>query len=114
MHDFSVALKSGNLSGFEEIPFNRNVKDKTKLISQYTNLIYHKYLEYGEQILTGNFTEILKYFGGVMNPALYETFLSLQNDYNKSKILGQDFDENFRVQASMLGKDDSSLELNYE
>lgn len=91
--NFCNKLKNNNnLEEFSNIDFKIIPKEFEKeYIKLYTNIIYKKYLELGDSILTGNFTNVIKYFDNVNNNSFYQSFKKAQEAYQKAKVFDYDF-----------------------
>jgi len=71
----------------------------------YKDLIFNKYLEIGEDVLLGNFTDLCKYFDNINN-LYYQAFMRLQSEYQDSLIYGYDFKESY------INKKNRVIEMN--
>lgn len=86
-------LKNGkSIDNFGKINFNL-VGNKDD-IYRYSKLIFNKYLEIGNELLTSNFTDLVKYFGQINN-LYYGAFKIMQSDYQDSLVYEYDFKENY-------------------
>lgn len=83
-----------------KIPFDAKKED-----IDYKDLIFNKYLEVGEDILLGNFTDLCKYFDNVNN-LYYQAFVVLQSEYQDSLVYGYDFKESY------INKKNRVIEMN--
>lgn len=85
-HDFKDKKFNDNIL---KIPFDSEIDN-----IDYKELIFTKYLEVGEDILLGNFTDLYKYFDNINN-LYYRAFTILQSEYQDSLIYGYDFKESY-------------------
>ena len=76
--------------------------DTNKIINQYRDLIFNKYLEIGESILNSNFTEIIKQFNSINNCLFYQAFISIQQNFQESLIYKNDFKESYKKQKEYI------------
>jgi len=97
-------LQAGrNNHQFEKIPFeNEPEVDKVEFTRKYKALIYQKYAEYGKEIITGNFSEVIKYFDEINVLLLYEAFTDVQYEYQRDILLGEDFGKKYRIEEIEL------------
>jgi len=93
LKEFYDNLKQGKSNdNFFAIKFDELVcLDDEEQISKYKELIYKKYVELGDYILIGNFTDIINCFEGVNYAYLYMAFNLMQSEYQKSKVFNLDF-----------------------
>jgi len=75
------------LTNYQSIPFDIKPNGNIKT---YENMIYQKYLEVGDIILSSNFTELSKYFGQ-LNNLFYQAFNMMQKMYQEAMVYQLDF-----------------------
>lgn len=90
-------------SGVIDNCFSRLVCDKGKVnnVNQNVKLcyknIYNKYLEYGDEFLKGNFTDIVSFFEMDNYHCLVKAYGLIQYDYKKAFVFGYDFNRYYEI-----------------
>ena len=77
-----------------------DILDKTntsKTMNKYQNIIFKKYLEFGDIIITSNYTDVLKYFPEGNNQIFYDAFNLLQKEYQESLVFQYDFNKRYMM-----------------
>lgn len=77
---------------FNHMLFNIQQGNNSKeIINIYKKIIIQKYLELGDNFLKNNFSNIIKHFENVDSFLLYKAFVSIQNEYQESKVYKYNF-----------------------
>ena len=119
---FEDGLKTNSLDSFESIPFEPLVvnPDEKKLSKEkYKMLILKSFIDDGETVVTGNFSDFIKGYGdkfeNINGPIILEAYKELQNEYNHSKVFGYDFLKSKRIEfKERFGKSIEEMEEEYK
>ena len=119
---FEDGLKTNSLDSFESIPFEPLVvnPDEKKLSKEkYKMLILKSFIDDGETVVTGNFSDFIKGYGdkfeNINGPIILEAYKELQNEYNHSKVFGYDFLKSIRIEfKERFGKSIEEMEEEYK
>lgn len=91
-------LKYHKLDNFSYLPFDVL---STNGIETYENIIYQKYLEIGESVLTSNFTDLSNYFDNINN-LFYQAYENLQQYYQQSIVDKIPFNEYYEKRQIIM------------
>lgn len=119
---FEDGLKTNSLDSFESIPFEPlevNPDEKKSCKEKYKMLILKSFIDDGENVVTGNFSDFIKGYGdkfeNINGPIILEAYKELQNEYNHSKVFGYDFLKSKRIEfKERFGKSIEEMEEEYK
>lgn len=103
---------------FNPIKFNIvNNINRNQIINKYKEIIFKRYLNEGTKILTGNFTDAIKYFVGEANSLFYEAYNLMQYEYQNSIVHGYNFNElyenrfNIGIENNAISPNDTKKQI---
>lgn len=119
---FEDGLKTNSLDSFESIPFEPlvvNPDEKKSSKEKYKMLILKSFIDDGETVVTGNFSDFIKGYGDkfekINGPIILDAYKELQNEYNHSKVFGYDFLKSKRIEfKERFGKSIEEMEEEYK
>lgn len=119
---FEDGLKNNSLDSFESILFEPlvvNPDEKKSCKEKYKMLILKSFIDDGETVVTGNFSDFIKGYGdkfeNINGPIILEAYKELQNEYNHSKVFGYDFLKSKRIEfKERFGKSIEEMEEVYK